>query len=61
VGSGIFKSAHPERTAAAIVEAVAHYEDASLIARVSEGLGPAMPGIEIASIPASQTLAARGW
>lgn len=61
VGSGIFKSANPERMAAAIVEAVAHYDDAALIARVSEGLGKAMPGIEIASIPNGQTLAARGW
>lgn len=61
VGSGIFKSADPERMAAAIVEAVAHYDDAALIARVSEGLGAAMPGIEIASIPAGQTLAVRGW
>ena len=61
VGSGIFKSANPERMAAAIVEAVAHYDDPSLIARVSEGLGQAMPGIEIASIPAGQTLATRGW
>jgi len=61
VGSGIFKSACPERMAAAIVEAVAHYEDAFLIARVSEGLGPAMPGIETASIPAGQALAERGW
>jgi len=61
VGSGIFKSADPARMAAAIVEAVAHYDDAALIARVSEGLGPAMPGIEIASIPAGQTLAVRGW
>jgi len=61
VGSGIFKAADPERMAAAIVEAVAHYDDAALIARVSEGLGQAMPGIEIASIPTGRALAGRGW
>ena len=61
VGSGIFKSADPVRMAAAIVEAVAHYDDAALIARVSEGLGAAMPGIEIGAIPPEQVLASRGW
>jgi pyridoxal 5'-phosphate synthase pdxS subunit len=61
VGSGIFKSSNPARMARAIVEATAHYDDPSLIARVSEDLGPAMHGIEIAAIPAGQVLASRGW
>src|ERR1700728_997626 len=39
VGSGIFKSEDPARTARAIVEATAHYEDAELVAKVSTGLG----------------------
>ena len=45
VGSGIFKSGDPERRAAAIVEAVANYNDAKLIAKLSEDLGEAMVGI----------------
>lgn len=45
VGSGIFKSGDPAQRAAAIVKAVANYQDAKLLAQVSEGLGPAMVGI----------------
>ena len=45
VGSGIFKSGDPARRAAAIVKAVANYEDAALIAELSENLGEAMVGI----------------
>lgn len=45
VGSGIFKSGNPARRAAAIVKAVANYEDAKLIADLSENLGEAMVGI----------------
>ena len=45
VGSGIFKSSNPAQRAAAIVKAVANYEDAALIARLSENLGEAMVGI----------------
>jgi len=45
VGSGIFKSGNPEARARAIVEAVTHYKDAKLIARVSAGLGEAMSGL----------------
>ena len=45
VGSGIFKSGNPAQRAAAIVKAVANYEDATLIARLSENLGEAMVGI----------------
>ena len=45
VGSGIFKSGNPGQRAAAIVKAVANYEDAALIAKLSENLGEAMVGI----------------
>lgn len=45
VGSGIFKSGDPSKRAAAIVKAVANFEDASLIAQLSEKLGEAMVGI----------------
>ena len=45
VGSGIFKSGNPEKWAAAIVKAVTNYNDASLLAQLSENLGEAMVGI----------------
>lgn len=45
VGSGIFKSGQPEKRAKAIVEAVAHYQDAVKLAVLSEDLGPAMVGL----------------
>ena len=51
VGSGIFKSANPEKRARAIVLACTHYDDPELLAKVSEDLGEAMPGIEIEKIP----------
>ncbi|MFH0867938.1 MAG: pyridoxal 5'-phosphate synthase lyase subunit PdxS [Candidatus Woesearchaeota archaeon] len=47
VGSGIFKSENPEKTAKAIVEATTHYDDPKIVAKVSEGLGEAMKGLEI--------------
>ncbi|MBN2410349.1 pyridoxal 5'-phosphate synthase lyase subunit PdxS [candidate division KSB1 bacterium] len=61
VGSGIFKSTDPEERAKAIVSATTHYMDFDLIARVSEGLGEAMPGLEIAAIPEQERMAKRGW
>ena len=45
VGSGIFKSGDPKKRASAIVQAVTNYKDATLIAKLSEDLGPAMVGI----------------
>ena len=45
VGSGIFKSGHPARRAAAIVQAVTNYQDARMLATLSEDLGEAMVGI----------------
>lgn len=45
VGSGIFKSGDPEKRAKAIVEAVANYNNAEIIAKLSEDIGEAMVGI----------------
>jgi pyridoxal 5'-phosphate synthase pdxS subunit len=59
VGSGIFKSSDPERMAKAVVEATTHYADASMVAKVSRGLGDAMRGLEIATV--ETTFADRGW
>ncbi|MFA4837178.1 MAG: pyridoxal 5'-phosphate synthase lyase subunit PdxS, partial [Dehalococcoidia bacterium] len=42
-------------------QATTHYEDPDIIAKVSEGLGKAMPGLEIKAIPEQELLAARGW
>ncbi|HEY4668924.1 MAG TPA: pyridoxal 5'-phosphate synthase lyase subunit PdxS [Tepidiformaceae bacterium] len=61
VGSGIFKSEYPALVAKAIVEATTHYMDADVIARVSTGLGKAMPGISVSSLPEKELLATRGW
>lgn len=61
VGSGIFKSSNPEKRAKAIVTATTHYMDFDLIAKVSEGIGDAMPGIDIATMPEDQRMAKRGW
>jgi pyridoxal 5'-phosphate synthase pdxS subunit len=59
VGSGIFKSDDPARRAKAIVEATTHFTDAGIVAKVSRGLGAAMPGIEIDQLETK--LADRGW
>ena len=45
VGSGIFKSGNPAKRAAAIVQAVTNYQDAKMLAELSEDLGEAMVGI----------------
>lgn len=59
VGSGIFKSADPEKRARAIVEATTHYNDPKILAEVSAGLGEAMPGIEIEEIPPHEMMQVR--
>lgn len=59
VGSGIFKSQDPALRAQAIVRATVHWQDANILAEVSEGLGEAMVGKEIAEL--ETTLADRGW
>ena len=61
VGSGIFKSSDPAARAKAVVQAVTHYQDPAIITQVSKGLGEAMPGIEISTIPPQELLASRGW
>jgi pyridoxal 5'-phosphate synthase pdxS subunit len=61
VGSGISKSEKPEIVAKAITEATANYEDAEVLAKVSRGLGKAMPGLEISQIPEEERLQTRGW
>jgi pyridoxal 5'-phosphate synthase pdxS subunit len=65
VGSGIFKASEDPkdqlRRAKAIVEATTHFMDAKLIADVSRGLGQAMRGISLETIPAGERLAVRGW
>ncbi len=59
VGSGIFKSEAPQVMARAIVEATTHYRDASVVAKVSTGLGAAMRGAETSTL--ELRLAERGW
>ena len=59
VGSGIFKSDDPARRAKAIVEATTHFRDPAILAKVSRGLGTAMPGLEIGGL--ETTFADRGW
>ena len=61
VGSGIFKSGDPSKRATAIVKAVTHYQDASILAEVSKNLGEAMVGRNAAQMPESERLAVRGW
>lgn len=61
VGSGIFKSNNPKKMAKAIVEAVAHYNEPDIIAKVSKNIGEPMAGIEIETIPKGQLLQERGW
>jgi pyridoxal 5'-phosphate synthase pdxS subunit len=61
VGSGIFKSEDPARTATAIVQATTHFDDPKVIAEVSKGLGAPMRGIALEAIPEAERLAVRGW
>jgi pyridoxal 5'-phosphate synthase pdxS subunit len=61
VGSGIFKSGDPAKRAAAIVKATTFYDDPDVVAKVSRGLGEAMVGINIDTLPAQQHYAERGW
>jgi pyridoxal 5'-phosphate synthase pdxS subunit len=59
VGSGIFKSQHPMKVARAIVEASTQYDHPDVVARVSTGLGEAMRGLDIATMPATELLQTR--
>jgi pyridoxal 5'-phosphate synthase pdxS subunit len=61
VGSGIFKAGDPARRAAAIVKATTFHDDPDVVAKASRGLGAAMPGLSIDTLPAGQHYAGRGW
>jgi pyridoxal 5'-phosphate synthase pdxS subunit len=61
VGSGIFKSEDPARTARAIVQATTHFDNPQIIAEVSKGLGAPMPGLEVRTMPETERMAVRGW
>jgi pyridoxal 5'-phosphate synthase pdxS subunit len=61
VGSGIFKSGDPAKRAAAIVKAVTHYQDASILAEISKDLGEPMVGLNVSQMPEAERLAGRGW
>ncbi|KAH9484000.1 pyridoxine biosynthesis protein [Psilocybe cubensis] len=60
VGSGIFHSGDPAKRARAIVQAVTHFNNAKLLAEVSENLGPAMVGLTIDANLKGGNYAARG-
>jgi pyridoxal 5'-phosphate synthase pdxS subunit len=61
VGSGVFKSADPERRAAAIVQAVTHWQDPGRLVKVSEDLSEAMSGLEAGKLTPEEMLSRRGW
>ncbi len=61
VGSGIFKSADPERRARAIVEATTHFQDPARVAAASTGLGQARDSLETRTLEGVPLLATRGW
>jgi len=61
VGSGIFKSENPLKMAQAIVEATTHYGNPEILAKVSRGLGMAMPGLNVAQIDQKDIVSNRGW
>jgi pyridoxal 5'-phosphate synthase pdxS subunit len=60
VGSGIYKSEDPAPRARAIVEATTHFADPDVLAKVSHGLGEAMPGIDIKDLGEEGLLQTRG-
>ncbi len=59
VGSGIFKSGNPEKTAKAIVSATTHWQDATIVTNASRGLGKAMKGIQVSGIKEEELLHTR--
>ncbi len=61
VGSGIFKSADPEKRARAIVLAVTHYQDPEKLAEISKGLSSGMEGIAVSLLEKNERLSERGW
>ncbi len=61
VGSGIFKAKNPARMAKAVVEATLHFDDPSVVAEVSKGLGESMHGVEISTLAQEQRMQERGY
>lgn len=61
VGSGVFKSGDPVKRAKAIVDATTNWDNPDVVGKVSRGLGEAMVGINIDTLPASERYAGRGW
>ena len=61
VGSGIFKSENPMKMAKSIVEATTHFNNPELLAKVSRGLGAAMPGINAGKLTPQEIISNRGW
>jgi pyridoxal 5'-phosphate synthase pdxS subunit len=61
VGSGIFKSSNPGLFARAIVDATTNWQNPEIVAKVSSGLGKAMPGLEMETLGEAEHLARRGW
>jgi pyridoxal 5'-phosphate synthase pdxS subunit len=61
VGSGIFKSQDPAARANAIVKAAKNFNNPQALLEASRSLGEAMPGLDVAKMPASELLQTRGW
>ena len=61
VGSGVFKSSDPAVRARAVVQATTHFRDPDILAKVSEELGDAMPGLEMSKLAEAERLQTRGW
>jgi pyridoxal 5'-phosphate synthase pdxS subunit len=61
VGSGIFKSDDPASRAKAIVDATTYFKDPDVLAKVSQGLGEPMRGLDLRDVPEEKRLAPRGW
>ncbi len=60
VGSGIFKAANPQKVAEAIVKATMNYDDPKILLEVSQGLGEAMPGLEMSTLAEADRMQERG-
>ena len=61
VGSGVFHSDDPPRTAAAIVKATARYREPDVVAEACAEAGRPMAGVAAGALPAEERLAGRGW
>ena len=61
VGSGIFKSEDPAARAIAIVQAATYFDNPKKLAKISEGLGSAMRGLDMSEIAPEDRMQDRGW